>query len=374
MTDTVLETMTRQMMTLPVRHISLGWQGGEPTLMGRAFFERAIAHQIRYGHGKSVGNSLQTNGHLIDDAWARFLRKYNFLVGLSIDGPAPIHDKYRTSNSGEGSWSGAIAAAKRLQDHGVMVNSLTVVNNHTAKFASEIYSTLKDLGFEYQQYIPCVVPAPGSSSRPVPFSVSPEAYGGFLVTLFDRWWEDIEDGIPQTTIRLFDALLAKYLGAPPSDCTLLARCGVYLVVEYTGDVYPCDFFVSDRTRLGNLLEIPLEELFRCKPHVDFGDAKQCLNSACSVCEWLWLCGGGCPKERPEQNGLSQKNVYCASYKQLFSHADHRLLALADNLRARENNTPITTSMPPPKPIPGKVGRNAPCPCGSGMKFKRCCGR
>ena len=374
MSDQVLEATMKQMMRLSSRHISLGWQGGEPTLMGLDFFERALAYQIQYGRGKIVGNSLQTNGRLIDAAWARFLKKYNFLVGISIDGPAGIHNIYRTKKNGDGSFDDTLRAVHILKDHGVTINALTVVNDRTARCPEEIYNTLKTLGFSYHQYIPCSEPAPRLSSDRAPFSVSAESYGAFLVTLFDLWFDDFEDGVPTTSIRLFDALLEKHMGAPPSECTLLETCGIYLVVEHNGDVFPCDFFVDEETRLGNLLVTPIEDLFQSQKMKDFGAEKRRLGAPCLACEWRTLCRGGCPKERPLSEGDASVNYYCSVYKMLFAHAESRLKQTAETLERRAVEARRTEVAAALKSGVLSVGRNEACPCGSGRKFKRCCGR
>jgi uncharacterized protein len=250
MSEDILKETVRQAMTQGGTQVSFAWQGGEPTLMGLPFFKKAVEFQKRFGRAQSVGNGLQTNGILIDRDWADFMKAYNFLVGLSLDGPEHIHNRYRFMKAGGGSWQHVVASAKRMRDADVALNALIVVNDYSVKFPQEIYEFHKDLGLTHMQFIPCVEPDPKDHKKAAPFSVPPEAYGAFLCALFDQWMADFANGVPATSIRYFESLLYGYVGMPAPQCTLLPTCGVYTVVEHNGDVYSCDFFVEPEWRLG----------------------------------------------------------------------------------------------------------------------------
>ena len=245
MSEAVLEGMISQLMEQPVKQISIGWQGGEPTLMGIPFFQKAMDLLERHGRGQVVANGLQTNGSLIDRHWGRLFRDYRFLVGISIDGPEHVHDHYRKYKDGTGSWKKAVDSTHLLLDQGVMVNVLTVVNDYSVHFPEEIYAFHKSQGLHFMQFIPCVEADASDPSRVAPFSVSTKAYGQFLCKIFDLWAADFENGAPTTSVRFIEALLLKHAGFPPSECTLLEVCGNYLLVEHNGDVYSCDFFVDE---------------------------------------------------------------------------------------------------------------------------------
>ncbi len=371
MDEAVLDATLRQFLDQPASELSIGWQGGEPTLMGLPFFERAVALEERYGDGKTIGNGLQTNGLLLDRRWARFFRQYRFLIGLSIDGPADVHDRYRVRRGGGGTWARVRDAARMLLEEGVPVNALTVVNDVTARFPDEIYDHHRALGLDYMQFIPCVETDPSDPRRAAPFSVTAEAYGAFLCRIFDRWRADFRDGKPQASVRFFESLLFGYAGLAPPDCTLCETCGDYLVVEHNGDVYPCDFFVEPAERLGNLMGAPLAGLYASDRQRDFGRRKAALPGACVVCPWLARCRGGCPKDRrrdPRDLGVSH---FCAAYQRFFAHADGEFEQLVTAWRRRT----AAGEAPRERAAAGsRTGRNAPCPCGSGLKFKRCCGR
>lgn len=334
MSDAVLEEMIRQAFSGRERQVAFVWQGGEPTLMGLPFFQRVVDLQRKHGNGKAVSNSLQTNGLLLDDAWAAFLKEYQFLVGLSIDGPQHVHDHYRIAKGGQGSWAGAVKAARLLLRHGVEVNALAVVTDHTARYPNEIYAFLKDLGLPFMQFIPCVETDPADPSHAATYSVSPEAYGRFLIRLFDLWQADFVDGEPSTSIRYFDSVFHTYVGLDAPDCTLMKQCGVYAVVEHNGDVYACDFFVEPEWKLGNVMTHQLAGMLNSPRQDAFGALKADVPAVCTTCPWLRSCRGGCTKDRirdPRDQGVSH---FCESYKMFFAHADTRLRAMASAWTSR----------------------------------------
>ena len=372
MSAEVLEETTRQFLEEASNSATFAWQGGEPTLSGLSFFQKAIEFQKKYCPGKSVRNALQTNGLLIDREWAAFLRKNQFLVGLSLDGPEHIHNRYRFLKGGQGSWSQVVDRAKLLLDSGVAVNALTVINDYSVKFPEQIYEFHKKLGLNYMQFIPCLEPDPANPGNRASFCPSPEDYGDFLVKLFDLWMGDFRDGRETTSVRFFDSLFFAYVGFEPPECTLLPECGVYVVVEHNGDVFPCDFFVDYRLKLGNIRESSLIDLLNSDAQKVFGQRKSALPESCLNCSWLQFCRGGCPKDRRFNPANPELNYFCDSFRMFFHHADSRLKKLARQwkqeqalARAEGFITNIQKS--------GKIGRNDPCPCGSGLKYKKCCG-
>ncbi len=329
-----LEAVVRQAMEEGGSQIVFAWQGGEPTLMGLPWFEKAVGFQEQYGGGKTVGNGLQTNGLLLDRAWAKFLRERRFLVGLSIDGPAHVHDRYRTSRGGRGSFKTVAGKARLLLGEGVQTNALSVVTDYSVEYPEEIYAFLKGLGFRFMQFIPCVERSADDPAELAPYSVSAEAYGRFLVRLFDLWLDDFVDGVPTTSVRYFDSVFHKYVGMSAPDCTLGRTCGTYLVVEYNGDVYSCDFYVKPRWRLGNVMTEPFTGMLNSEPQTEFGERKAILPAKCRSCRWLRNCRGGCTKERDERG--ADPSHLCRSYEMFFEHADAQLVDLA--LRWRREHT------------------------------------
>jgi uncharacterized protein len=328
MSEAVLEETMRQLLAQPIPGVSIGWQGGEPTLMGLPFFERAVELQEQFGRGKSVGNGLQTNGLLLNGEWAAFLRRFRFLVGLSLDGPEEVHDHYRRMAGGQPTWKRTVDAARLLLDAGVAVNALTVINDLTSRRAREIYEFHRSLGLVHMQFIPCVETDPERPERAAPFAASGEAFGRFLMEVFDLWLADFRDGAPTTFVRFFDSIFYRYVDREPPECDLAETCGTYLVVEHNGDVFACDFFVGPDRRLGNVMEGKLVHMLNSARQRGFGARKAELPALCAECEWMDLCRGGCPKDRlrdPSDGGL---NHFCAGFKMFFEHADARMKALA----------------------------------------------
>ena len=340
MTETILREMVRQAMPQADREINFVWQGGEPTLRGLDFFKKAVELEQRYGHDQTVGNGLQTNGLLINDQWARFLRSYQWLVGLSLDGPQHLHDHYRKTRWGQSTWQRVVDSAKRLLDAQVAVNALVVVTDYSVRFAQEIYEYHKDLGLTHMQFIPCVETDRGDPNSLSSFSVSSEPYGRFLCQLFDLWMDDFTDLTPTTSIRSFDSLFHRYLGLPAPECTLLPECGNYVVVEHNGDVFSCDFFVEPDWRLGNVMESKLWDMLNAETQQQFGRRKAHLPAICRDCQWLSYCTGGCPKDRLQGSGGEKLNHLCGGYQMFFEHADERFRSLAEKWK---RNNPAARS-------------------------------
>ncbi len=371
MDEAILKTLIRSFLMESGPNPYMGWQGGEPTLMGLDFFRKAVEYQKRFAPEKTVMNGLQTNGVLLDRKWARFLRENNFLVGLSLDGPQHIHDKYRKTISGNGTWEKVRYNAEMLIRSGVNVNAMTVVNDYSVNYPDEIYEHLKETGFRHMQYIPCV--EKGNDGRLVDFSVPSESYGEFLCSIFDRWIDDFDNDIPSVSVRLFDVLFYYYVGKAIPECTYQRECGQYLVVEHNGNVYPCDFFVSQENCLGNIMETSVGSLINSEKQRTFGAGKALLPEECSECKWLNICHGGCMKDRVSVDGSVPVNHLCDGYKIFFEHADEKFKENARVWKEKRSkevkkmvrlNEVMRTASP---------GRNDPCPCGSGRKFKKCCG-
>lgn len=368
--DTLGETV-RQACAGGGSQLAFAWQGGEPTLMGLDFFRQAVALQREHQRtGQQITNSLQTNGLVINDEWCEFLREHRFLVGLSLDGPQDIHNHYRKTKNGVGTWQQVVEAARRMLDQGVEVNALSVVTDVAARHAKEIYAFLKEQGLIHMQFIPCVEWEDEDQSRPTSFSVGSEQFGRFLCDVFDCWWADFENGRPTTYVRWFESVFATYLGLEGMDCTLQRECGDYLLVEHNGDVFACDFYVVPEWRLGNVLQDRLSDLLNSAQQQTFGRRKAKVPVACRSCQWLKQCYGGCPKERTKNELTTAPNHFCKGYQKFFRHADSRLQELSRDWMAEHKSvSPVAA----PAPTSLKIGRNDPCPCGSGRKFKRCCG-
>lgn len=358
MDEETLETLVRKAQEYSSRAVAYMWQGGEPTLMGLDFYKRAIEIQQRHTKpGQTVSNTLQTNGILIDDDWARFLAENHFLVGLSLDGPQEQYDTHRFDRARRSVFDKVLRAADIMTAHDVEFNILAVVNNDTAHYPVEIYRYLVERGYHFLQFIECIEVADGELA---PFSVEPKLFGEFLCKLFDEWFEN---GYPYVNIRLFDNFLQYHVGMTPECCMYKDECGSYFVVEHNGDIFPCDFFVSHDWKLGNIHENSIQDFIDHPKHLEFAASRSIPHEACESCEWLGFCLRGCIRSRylPELDYAALSH-YCESYRMFFEHTRDRYRFLAQDIMRRRRGLPA-----PPEP-----GRNDPCFCGSGRKYKKCC--
>ncbi len=365
MTPEVLERLVAGYMRTPQPNYLFSFQGGEPTLMGVEFFRQVVRLQRLHAPERAqVTNTLQTNATLIDDEFARFLAENGFLVGVSLDGPAEIHDRYRLTADGRGTHAEVLRGIECLKRARAEFNILTLVSQSNVRHGREVYRCIRDQGHRFHQYIPCVEFGP--DGKPLPFAISGEEWGEFLCQVFDEWRAADTRTV---SVRLFDALLAILVDGRPMQCTLDRDCRQYFVVEHNGDIYPCDFFVRPELRLGNIADTSWEAALASPLYAQFGGCKARWNPACASCDVLDLCSGDCLKHRPGTPAdPSALSVLCAGWKRFLRHARPKLEALADEVRRRRHVEQQRQSGGGSAP-----GRNDPCPCGSGRKFKKCCG-
>ncbi len=302
--------------------VSFAFQGGEPTVAGLEYFRHftSRARELK-PPGVELSFSIQTNGTLLDDEWARFFKDEHFLVGISLDGFPDLHNAHRIDTEGKGSWNRVAKSAALLQKAGAEVNALCVVTAQCARSPQKAYQTLKKLGFDYIQFIACLDPI-GEERGSRPWSLKPEAYGRFLCQLFDLWYRDWEQG-EYHSIRLFDDYIHLLLGDGGSTCATCGSCGAYFVVEADGSVYPCDFFALDEWRLGRLGEQSLEEMAASETAERFLAWGREKPPECADCPWKNLCNGGC------KNDWTQGHNYCCeAFRMLFDHAYERMRVIA----------------------------------------------
>lgn len=315
---------------------TFAFQGGEPFLRGIDFYKQVLEFQKRYNKNNvKIENAIQTNGCSFDTAWACFLAENNFLVGISLDGIRRTNDKCRKDQNGNGSFDRIMQALSLCDRCGVEYNLLTVVNRYTAGQVKKIYQFYKKHCFEYLQFIPCLDPlgeVPGQHE----YSLTPEAYGNFLNELFDLWYSDVKTG-EQPYIRQFENILGMMLGIAPEACDQKGICGMQYVVEADGAVYPCDFYVLDDWRLGNLTEDSFEEIDQKRKESGFIEMSKCFSEVCRVCEFFWICRGGCRRHRQLNDAGEFQNYFCQAYREFFRRTLSRWKLLAEYLQGNHVN-------------------------------------
>ncbi len=392
MSEELLGNFTKQFIEAQeIQVITFTWQGGEPTLAGLDFFKRAIYFQKKYSGGRKIENVFQTNGTRLNDDWCNFFSDNDILVGISIDGEEHNHDYYRKTQTGRPTFRVVIKGIELLLKHKVQFNTLSVVNDYNVHFASETYRFLKSIGSGFMQFLPVVERKTGNSengvltlSAPIHgdavvtgWSVGGKEYGKFLITVFSEW---VRNDVGRYFVQIFDAALASYVGSNPGLCVFNETCGDALIMEHNGNLYSCDHFVYPEYLLGNITESPLADLARSQRQFNFGiDKRNNLPGYCINCEVRYACHGECPKHRfiMTPDGDPGLNYLCESYRMFFKHVEPFMDFMAKELKNKRPPANVMSwirnreNQVVRKAIPE---RNDPCPCGSGKKFKNCCGQ
>ena len=348
MAPDVLETYVRQLIEANVEagmtEVPFAWQGGEPTMLGVDYFRSIVALQNKHApKGVKITNALQTNGILLDDEWGAFLKDEGFLVGISIDGPKKIHDRYRLDRAGRPTFDAVMRGLEVLQRHEVEHNALTVVQRANGGKGKEVYKFLKGIGIDFMQFIPIAERSNGNGLAGAPqvdkdpgntvtqWSVSPRVYGKFLCDVFDAW---ITRDVGKIFVQHFDVQLGLWMGHPASLCVFAEQCGNAMAIEHDGSLYSCDHFVYPEYRLGNITETPMRELVWTERQQEFGREKLTgLTDQCRSCSFRFACNGGCPKHRfaSSKTGEFGHNYFCESYTMFFQHAGPKLREMGQML-------------------------------------------
>ncbi|NLT23906.1 MAG: anaerobic sulfatase maturase [Syntrophorhabdus sp.] len=362
MTDGVLRAfIANHVASQPTPVVEFVWQGGEPTLLGLDFFRRVVELQRSLGGAKTITNSLQTNGTLLTDEWCSFLKKENFMVGISLDGPREVHDRYRRDRKGEGTFDAVMRGLRLLQKHGIEYNVLACVGRDTARRPLDVYHFFKSEGIEFIQFTPVVerladragedrglklagpaaLDRKGEEARVAPWSVVPEEYGDFLIAVYEEW---VRNDVGRVFVMNFEWALNAWIGNPSPVCVHAERCGRSLVVEHNGDVYACDHSVYPEYRLGNIGTDRLTDLAERSLRSGFGIAKEtALPRWCRECDVLRACRGGCPKHRFMTTPYDEPGLHylCEGYRKFFLHIRKYCSAMAQLL---ENGIPVARIM------------------------------
>ena len=336
MSEAMLKLVIRSYMeTCQTPEVVFNWHGGEPLILGKEFFRKVIVFEREFGEGRKILNTVQTNGTLLDEEWAGLLAEGGFLTGISIDGPAHIHDRYRMDRKGSPTFDKVIAGIEYLKKGGAEFNTMSTINRASEGQGKEVYSFLKEIGSRYMQFMPVVehilngriVPPQTSGASLAEWSVSDTGFGQFMCDIFDEW---IRQDVGNYFVGHFDATLARWCGVQPGTCAYAETCGGNAVIEHNGDVYMCDHFVYPEYRLGNIQDKSLREMLTSEQMIRFGISKRNgLPHKCQRCKWLPLCNGECPKHRfsMAENDLPGLNALCRGYEMLYSHTAPYMLRM-----------------------------------------------
>jgi uncharacterized protein len=389
--EDLLEKFIKQYFeALDVPAVTFLWQGGEPALLGLDYFRKVLELQRKYSNGRTIENAFQTNGTLLTVDWCKFFSDNKILVGISIDGEEHNHDHYRRTPADGPTFRRVMKGIELLHRHNTEFNTLSCVNSYNVGYASETYRFLKRIGSGFIQFLPVVerkasrnqadglnLISPGFADKAsvTGWSVPAEGFGKFLITIFNEW---VRNDVARYYVQIFDATLANYAGEMPGLCVFAETCGDALVMEHNGDLYSCDHFVYPEYLLGNISSASLAGMAKSQQQFDFGVAKRnTLPAYCLQCDVRYACHGECPKHRfiLSPDGQPGLNYLCKGYKMFFKHAEPYMEFMAKELKGKrapanvmnwvknKENQAVRQQLP---------GRNDPCSCGSGKKFKNCC--
>lgn len=372
--DNVLRNYITKYITLqPTPVVQFVWQGGEPTLLGLEFYKRVIDLQRPFLGKKTISNSIQTNGTLLTSEWCEFLKENNFLVGLSLDGPKEIHDRYRKDKNGNGTFKKVLHGMKLLQEYGVEFNVMATVAKETTYKPLEVYLFFKDHGVQFIQFTPVIEREADVRAKKLglrlaghltteqrehpevtEWSVEPEAYGDFLIAIFEDW---VRNDVGSTHVMNFEWVLNAWIGNSSPVCQHAQSCGKAIMMEHNGDLFACDHSMYPEFKLGNIVNDNPVSLARQSVASGFGLKDANLSEICRNCEVLRACWGGCPKHRfsKSYNGGTDHYYLCKGYKKFLLAISKYLHGITQLL---ENNLPASYIMQACKgPLVINVGNN-----------------
>lgn len=357
MTADMLEKVVKEYIDAnDVPQVQFNWHGGEPLVLGLDFYKKALEFEKKYAGGKTVYNTLQTNGTLITDEAAAFFAENNFLIGISVDGPADIHDKFRKDKGGAPTFDKVMRGIGMLHRHGVQFNTMTTINKASEGRGLEVYEFLKQIGSRYMQFMPVVehvkypvdisgkilkkarpyiVDPSEEGSQIARWSVSSVGFGKFMCDIFDFW---VRNDVGRYYVNLFDATLANYCGVLPGTCAFAQTCGGNSVIEHNGDVYPCDHFVYPKYLLGNISNKSLREMMQSSEQFRFGlEKRNSLPTKCIACRYGNICHGECPKHRfnRTENGDTGLSSLCSGYYMFYDHTAPYMKKMKELLEAEQ---------------------------------------
>lgn len=292
--------------------VTFAFQGGEPTVAGISYFQSFCAYvDEKKKPAQKIHYAIQTNAYVIDDAWCELFHKYDFLVGVSLDGYRENHDYFRLTNGNKATYKRVMESIACLKKHTVEFNILTVLSKQLAKHPKKLYDFYKAQGFSYIQLIPCLA---GLDEEENPFALTPRLFARFYKEFYDYWRKDFEQG-QYMSIYLFDNVIPMFAGIPPQLCGMLGHCSIQFVIESDGSVYPCDFYVLDEYNGGNIKDMPLTEIAQSNSMKSFLKEKKVMSSLCDSCSFVSICHGNCKR----MNTLYFEDGYCG-YQDFLTYA------------------------------------------------------
>ena len=321
MSEETMKNLIDKTLGMEVDQINYCFQGGEPTVAGTDYFHAFIDYVNEQNKGKKITYAIQTNGTLINDEWLKIFKDNDFLVGVSLDGFLENNDFFR----GKDTFDKIIASIHRLEEEKIRYNILTVLTKKLAEKPDRLYNFYKRYNFDYVQLIPCL-PSLDKSSPMDQYALTPYDFSRFYKRFFDRWYQDFMKGL-YTSVTLFDNVIPMYRGIAPSLCGMLGKCHMQLVVEGDGGVYPCDFFVLDEYKCGNINENSINEIVNAENMYRFLSEDRNFSNDCLDCPFMTMCHGNCKRLAV----CYYNDKYCG-YRDFLAYSKDRMIQIARTIR------------------------------------------
>ena len=332
-----MKTLVDKALTFADGDCSFAFQGGEPSLAGLPFFQALTDYVKNHPNPKKirVHYSFQTNGYALNEEWAKWFVENEVLVGISLDGPKEIHDRYRVDHAGKGTFQKVMSTIQLFDKYHVDYNILTVVTSATARHGQQVYNFFKKNNFRYQQYIECLDPI-GEIQGGYEYSLTPERYEEFLKTNFDSWYLDMKSG-RYVYNRYYENLMMIIARQGAESCNMRGVCGAQWVIEADGSVYPCDFYALDEWYLGNINTDSFESMEQQRQTLGFIEWSKQIPDDCKSCRYFVLCRNGCRRNRePVTADSTQKNYFCSAYQHFLEYSYPRLAEIYQMLMRQVN--------------------------------------
>lgn len=304
-------------------HINFIFQGGEPLVVGIKFYEKLLEYIESIKGNVNITYSIQTNGTKINKAYCELFKKFNFLVGVSLDGYESNHNLNRFLY-GAGSYESVMTGIRLLEKYNIEYNIVSVLTKKLAKNPKKLFDFYLENDFRYVQLIPCL-PSFDLTAEEDLFACTPEMYGSFYVSFFECWLEALKKG-NYLSDNLIDNIVRLFLGEYPQRCGMLGKCNSQCIVEADGGIYPCDFYVVDEYQMGSIKNQPLDDIMKSEVSSMFVTDNPRLGPICSDCSFASVCNGGCKRMR-----VSFVNDSICGYKELLGKVSSNMPIILDSL-------------------------------------------
>lgn len=296
------------------QRLSIVWHAGEPLTVGRDFYAEAIKSAYRLKiRNCNVSHSIQTNGTNINEEWCKFFRHHKVRVGISLDGPAFLHDRSRKTRNGKGTHAAVMRGVECLQRNGVQFHALCVLTNESLNHADELFEFftsigLTQLGFNIEEVEGCHAES----------SLAATDIERDCRRFFDQFYDLCAGGNIQ--VREFQALRRLILSGrydqPNTQCTPFSILSVDIDGNFSS--FSPELLSNSHSNYGHFVfgNIHRDSFISMLRSRHFQRVLSEINSGVArcreSCEHFVLCRGGAPSNKVFENGTfdSTETMYC----------------------------------------------------------------